>query len=442
METPVTHTPPVSAAPTLWNSVTPIRCEPSPLRGDHSADVVIVGAGFLGLSAALTLAELGADVAVIDAATVGWGASGRNNGLLAPGLKRDPWEVRQLLPREKADALLRFSSAAPQRVADRVNKYDIDCDLNQAGWIQAAHAPAAMSRIRRRIEDWQSMGAVIGRIDTADLETKLGTDFFVGASLDSRGGSLNPLAYARGLADAAVSLGVNLFEHSPVVRMQRNSGRWQLETPHGRLSGDQVLLCVNAYNREFDAVCGTVIPIRTAQVASAPLADDLAERILPGGESASDTHRLLTSFRITRDRRLVMGGASATAGDDDARLAKRLQRRASRLFPYLGDIEWQFAWSGFLAITADHLPKIFDLGPGCMAATACNGRGIAMSTATGELLGDLVIGRQRVRSPIPIETPARQWRYNFREPGVAASVVASRLMDSAERLVGGLSVSD
>ncbi len=441
METPVTMQPPAEPADSLWADITPGTDATQSLQGDVSMDFGIVGAGFMGLTAALSLAALGAKVAVVEAATVGWGASGRNNGLLAPGLKRDPWEVRRALGIERGNALLRFSREATQRVRDLVDQHDIDCDLSTAGWIQAAHARSGLRRIERRVEEWQALGADIQMIAADRVQETLGTPYFVGASRDLGGGSLNPLAYVRGLAAAAVSAGAQLFEQSPVVRSGREGGRWQLESLQGRLNCDRLLICTNAYNREMDTVCGTVIPVRTAQVASAPLTNSQAAQILPGGEGASDTHRLLTSFRVTPDRRLIMGGASATAGDEHDGLFTHLHRRAAKQFPFLGEIEWQYGWSGYLGITRDHLPKIFEVAPGCWAGVSCNGRGIALATATGEVLADLVIGGDRARCSVPIETPSRQWQYEWREPGVATSVIASRWFDHADRWLGGLRAS-
>ena len=163
---------------------------------------------------------------------------------------------------------------------------------------------------------------------------------------DPRGGSLNPLAYVRGLAKAAGAAGASIYAGTPLSELDRFGGRWAIHTPEGVLTCDSVLLCTNAYGSNIKALQGTVIPLRTAQVASVPLDEKHAGRILPCGEAASDTQRLLTSFRITADKRLIMGGASATAGDEKASLIRHLHNAASRRFPHLGAIPWEYGWSG------------------------------------------------------------------------------------------------
>ncbi len=179
-----------------------------------------------------------------------------------------------------------------------------------------------------------------------------------------------------------------------------------------------------------------MIPLRTAQVASAPLSEHQAKRILPQGEAASDTQRLLTSFRITPDNRLIMGGADATAGDEHPGLLQQLHLAASRRFPDLGAIHWQYGWSGYLALTRDHLPVILRLGDGLYAGIGCNGRGIAMATVIGELLADLASGSSESDCAVPITPLRRMASFHLRHPGVAMAVIANRLLDDMGRRIG------
>ena len=393
MESPVKNGLPVPLPDSLWAATTAAAPELAELKGDRSADVVVVGAGFMGLATALALADGGVDVTVIEAAEVGWGASGRNNGLLAAGLKRDPHEVRRLLGDEPAERLLRLSGAAPAEVARLVAMHRIDCDLRCSGWIQAAHSSRALPLIERRVRDWRALGADVAVVDHDTVSERLGTSFYAGAWYDSRGGSLNPLAFVRGLAHAATGRGIHIYRQTPAVSIYRHDGRWRVVTPEGALSCDNVVACTNAYNNLLPQLRGTVIPLRTAQIASAPLGQDLARTILPGGESASDTQRLLTSFRLTADKRLIMGGATATAGDENSRLFAWLCQAAKDRFPQLGDINWEYGWSGYLALTDDHLPQIVTVDDGFYAGIGCNGRGIAMATVTGQAIVHFICGK-------------------------------------------------
>lgn len=437
METPFSAGNPSPLPDSLWAATT-ARIEAFPdLQGEQSADVAVIGGGFMGLSAALTLAEKGVDVALLEAAEVGWGASGRNNGLVAPGLKHDPDDVRRILGVDRGDRLSRFSGDAPAVVFGLIEKHDIDCDVNRGGWIQAAHSKRTLPFIDKRVKEWQALGADVDVIPIDQVAGRLGTAWYAGAWVDRRGGSINPLAYARGLAAAARGAGARLHERSPAVSIAKADGRRVVKAPSGSIRCEQVLCCTNAYGDAIPELRGTVLPVRTAQVATAPLSTDQRRNILPGGESVSDTQRLLTSFRLTADNRLIMGGASATAGDETTELTQHLHDAARDRFPQLGAIPWQFGWSGYLALTKDHLPRIQKFDDGFYAGIACNGRGIAMATVTGMAVAELVCGLGEKDCNVPVIKPQRFPGFGLRHAGVAVGVVCNRILDRVERRIGG-----
>lgn len=429
------HPPDRIASPpeSLWAATTPATRPFEPLAGDLKVDIVVVGAGFAGLSAALHLAERGTSVAVLEAAEVAWGASGRNNGLVAPGLKRDPEEVVRLLGEDAGERLLKLSGEAPRYVFELAERHGIHCDVNRNGWVQAAHARAALPLIERRVRAWKARGADVLRVPDEDVPAMLGTDYYCGAWLDRRGGSINPLAFARGLATAAAAAGARIFERTPVSSIDAVAGGWRVATPAARVTARTVFCCTNAYNQGIPALRGTVIPLRTAQIASEPLSSEQSRRIVPGGESVSDTQRLLTSFRRTADNRLIMGGASATAGDEHPGLFRHLQIAARRRFPWLNDLSWQYGWSGYLALTRDHLPQITRLGEGLYSGIGCNGRGIGMATVLGRELADIAGGKAERDSDIPVRRPGRIPGFALRHAGVAIGVLVKRALDNVER---------
>jgi glycine/D-amino acid oxidase-like deaminating enzyme len=418
----------------LW-AATAIAAPPTAAaQGDRKADVAIIGAGYTGLSAALHLAERGLDVAVLEAAETGWGASGRNNGQVIPGMKLDPDEVEAHYGTETGGRLAKWAGDAPALVFDLIERHAIVCAPVRSGWIQPAYTRAAVRTIEARWSQWARRGADVHLIDAKDLPALLGTEAFFGAWLDRRGGSIQPLSYARGLAAAAIKAGARVFTRSMVVSMQRDAAGWTLKTPAASIQARHDVVATAAY--ATDLVPGlkrSFVPVRTAQVATRPLTPNVLKTILPGRQVASDTRRLLTSFRISPDGRLVMGGSGATGGPHLVSLEGWLHRAADELFGRLAKLNWDFGWSGYFAVTTDHAPHIHEPDPSLLIALGCNGRGIALSTAMGRLLAERILGRDARELEIPITRMRPVHFHAFRKIGIAAATAAKRAQDAADR---------
>lgn len=418
-------------ADNLWTATAPPGPPCPPLEGEVEAQVAIVGGGYTGLSAALHLAERGVACVLLEAREPGWGASGRNGGQVIPGLKEDPDEVERILGPTFGRRAVRLSAEAADLVFDLVARHGIACHPVRAGWIQPAPDEGGVRRQRARVEQWQRRGAPVEWLDRADTAVALGTGLYHGAMLDRRAGTVQPLAYARGLAAAAQQAGARICGRSPAVRLQRVGAAWRVESRRGAVRTRTVLVCTNAYgNGLVPGLDRALLPVVSVQVASAPLSENLRRSILPGGEAASDTRRLLVFFRLDPEGRLVIGGRGAYGRYAIRAAQARLRRLASRLFPQLpDDLGWERAWGGLVALTENHLPFLVEPEPGLVAAAGYNGRGIAMATAMGRVLADKASGVPDAELDFPLARLRPIPLHGLRRPAIALAVAFKAFQD-------------
>ena len=208
-------------AKSLWAATATPATSYSRLDGDVAADCVIVGGGFTGLSTALHLADRGLKTVLVEANEPGWGASGRNGGQVIPGLKLDPSEMRARYGEERGRRLTATVGATADLVFDLIDLHGIECNARRSGWIQGAPGPKGFAEVRRRAEEWAALGADVGVLDRDEVRARVGGGDYVGAYLDRRGGTINPLSYARGLARAAAAAGAAIHGDSPAIALER-----------------------------------------------------------------------------------------------------------------------------------------------------------------------------------------------------------------------------
>lgn len=420
-------------ANSLW-SATANAAPPTPrLEGETSAEVAIVGAGFCGLSAALHMAERGLSVVVLEAQSPGWGASGRNGGQVIPGLKEDPDGLVAHFGETRGQSLIELGGGAADLVFELVRRHGIDCDAVQGGWIQPAAGAEGLAVSRARVEQWQRRGAPVDSLSREEVAELIGGGGYEGGLLDRRGGGLHPLNYALGLAAAAQRAGAAIHGDSEVLALEATRDGHRLRTAHGSVLAGQVFLCTNGYSGPLvDPLRRSLVPVRSVQVATAPLSENLRRSILPGGQVASDTRKLLLYFRLDRDGRLIMGGRGAYSDRPTAAQMAKLRRVTARMFPQLGEVDWAFQWGGFVALTADHFPHLDRIRPGVVSMAGFNGRGVAMATAAGRVLADMAAGVPDEELPFPV-LPPRPIPFHFlRKPAVGAMIAWSRLRDAVQ----------
>jgi len=393
----------------------------------------VVGGGFTGLSAAYHAARTGAEVALVEAAEPGWGASGRNGGQVIAGLKLDPDDLERRFGERRGRLLTDFAGSAPDLVFELVAKHAIECGARRAGWVQAAHSRAAATKQEDRARQWQARGIALEMLDRDEVAALLGTDAYVAGMLDPRGGWLQPLAYARGLARAAQSIGADLYGGSPAERIERSATGWTVSTPSGSVTAKQVLICTNAYtNGLWPRLARSLIPVTSFQVATEPFSNELRARILPKGHVSSDTRRLLKYFCMTPEGRLVVGGRGNARESERRELYAHIVASLHRLYPQASRAKLEYFWSGRVALTLDHLPKIGELGPGLWSAGGYNGRGVAMATATGRLLARCAAGAPADDLPLPPTKLRPLPLHGLRAPAIELAVGWKRLLDAWE----------
>jgi glycine/D-amino acid oxidase-like deaminating enzyme len=417
----------------LWAATAPPSSRDLPLEGEHSAELCVVGGGFTGLSTALHTAESGADVVLLEAAEPGWGAAGRSGGQVIPGLKREPDDLERRFGTDRGRRLSEFVGSAPDLVFELIARHRIDCNARRNGWIRAIHSPSALAQEADRVRQWQERGAKVEMLDRQQVATLLGTGEYVAGSLDHRGGWLQPLAFARGLAQAARTAGARLHGASPAIRIDRRTDGWRVETPSGSVTARQVFVCTNAYtNGLWPRLGRSMIPVLSGQVATEPLSEEQRAAILPNGHAASDSRRLLRYFCIDPGGRLVMGGRGGFRETQDRAFYRHIVASLQQLFPIARNAKLEFFWCGRVAVTLDHLPYIFELGPGLWAGGGYNGRGVAMATAMGRLLADCAGGEAPEKLPLPPTKPRPLPFHGLRRPAVELAVAWKRLLDAWE----------
>lgn len=376
--------------PSLWADTAPSSPSRPSLEGNARTDVLVIGGGFTGLAAALSLAERGIDTVLLESYVIGWGASGRNGGQVIPGLKYDPEELVARYGLEHGQKMIDIGGRNADVVFELVRRHGIACDARQQGWIQPAATQSGLRTIEERARQWADQGVGVTWLDRDECAKRLGTNAYLGGWLDPRAGGLNPLAYARGLADAAEKAGARLFERSKVAGMNRVAGQWHVDLDNGgKVMADQVLICTNGYSDELQkGLAKSIIAANSYQIATRPLSESESKTILPGGEVVSDARKLLLYFRRDSTGRLLMGGRGPfhePRGEQDFR---HLQRAIAKLYPTLEKVEIDYRWAGRVALTRDTLPHVHQPAPGLLAALGYNGRGVAMGTHLGKLIGE------------------------------------------------------
>jgi glycine/D-amino acid oxidase-like deaminating enzyme len=389
---------------TLWEDSAPPAPHTEQLRRTVTVDAAIIGAGYTGLSAALHLAASGVSVVVLEAQNIGSGASGRNAGLVNPGLWIAPDDVSRRLRAPYADRLLALLGDAPSVVFDLIRKHDIQCDAQWNGTLHCASSASGLRSLKERLSQWQARGAPVKLLSASETAQQLGTEAYVGALLDLRAGALQPLAYARGLARAALQACAEVYTQSPVIDATESNGLWTVSTPIGAARCKWIIVATDAYAiGPWSCVSREQVELPYFNVATAPLTRQALTSILPQRLAAWDTRPVLRSFRLDRAGRLVFGSVGSLTGTGKYVHTQWAQRAIAKTFPQLRPAQLEYAWHGTIGLTADRLPRFHKLANHVIAFSGYNGRGIAPGTVFGRLLAQYILGRTTESDlPVPV----------------------------------------
>lgn len=400
--------------PTFGHASLPARC-----------DIVVVGGGFTGLTAALHLVKAGKSVVVLEAGTLGEGASGRNAGFVVPNFaKADPATVRARLPSAQADALLDLVGRGADAVFRTIAEEAISCDAAPTGWLQPAYGADMAEVLKRRAADWRALGRPVDFLAPAEIAQQTGMTIYAGGLIDRSGGTIHPLNYLLGLASAVTRRGGTVREGASVSRIAKTGRGWRVEGQALAVEADSVILATNAFTKGAANRMGrTGVPLRVIQVATRPIDAETVARIAPDRRPVGDTRSNLFTYRLDRDNRLISGGMAIVPFGATERVGRAVADRLVRELGLPRHPGLEIAWSGTAIMTPDFLPRLHVFGDGFFGGIGCNGRGIAMTAQLGAVLAQLALGAPAEAQPIPVR-PVRPLPFHALTPVVAAGALA------------------
>ena len=374
------------------------------LQQHIEADVVVIGGGLTGCSTALHLASSGVDVAVVEARHFGWGASGRSGGQIINGFAADQAVLEKQLGMDMAKQLWWHSVQAVEYTRRLIETHNIDCDLSM-GYLHVGvrqRHSTALQQWAERLTDIYNYSHM-EYCDKNRLATLLDSDLYQGGVFDSASGHLHPLNYCLGLAKASAAAGARLWQNSTVVKVAstaagkvvyvgNNHDRNHIE---GKITCQQVVYACNAYVDKLAPEIGNkIMPVGTYIVATEPLQEEIANRLIANRAAVADSNFVLDYYRLSADNRMLFGGRVSYSTLEPRKLTRSLQRRMIRVFPQLQGIKIEFSWGGHVAITRNRTPHIGQMDDGCWFAQGYSGHGMALSGYMGKLLAQAILGNR------------------------------------------------
>ncbi|MGE8359237.1 NAD(P)/FAD-dependent oxidoreductase [Pseudomonas sp.] len=364
-----------------------------PLNGEVETDVCIIGAGYTGLSTAIALLENGFKVCIVEAAKVGFGASGRNGGQIVNSYSRDIDVIERSVGAQQARLLGDMAFEGGRIIRERIAKYGIQCDLKDGG-VFAANTPKHMKHLEAQKKLWERYGHTqLELMDAQRIREVVDTDAYVGGMLDMSGGHIHPLNLALGEAAAVESLGGAIYEQSPATRIERGANPL-VHTPEGRVRAKFVVVAGNAYlGNLVPELSAKSMPCGTQVITTEPLSEELARSLLPQDYCVEDCNYLLDYYRLSGDKRLIFGGGVVYGARDPANIEAIIRPKMLKAFPQLKDVKIDYAWTGNFLLTLSRLPQVGRLGDNIYYSQGCSGHGVTYTHLAGKILGEALRGQ-------------------------------------------------
>ncbi|HEX2478714.1 MAG TPA: FAD-binding oxidoreductase [Geminicoccaceae bacterium] len=379
--------------PVWWDDAPPDDANERPLP--ERVDVAVIGGGYCGLAAALTLARAGASVVVLEAGPLGEGASSRNGGMVGGAIKLDWAGLADRFGAAAAAALMDGARASFDYLEDLIARAGVDADYQRTGRFLLACNPAQFRALRRQVDRLGERARTVRIVPRERQREEIGSDLYHGGVVIEEAGAVHPAKLHCALRAAARAAGAELHGHAEVQRLVRSASGLMLHTARGRILADQALIATNGYTGALTPeLRRRIVPVSSYIIATEALPADLAARLSPRGRMFVDGNRLLSYFRLDPDgRRVLFGGRLHLRDIDERTAAQGLHRRMVRVWPELGACRITHAWKGNLGFTFDRLPHMGTEG-GLHFAMGCNGSGVAMATYLGHQSALKILGRQ------------------------------------------------
>ena len=382
------------------------------LSGEVQTDICVVGGGYTGLTTAIELRRRGHAVVLLEAQEAGFGGSGRNAGHCTPTFSYlTIADLRKRLGRERAERLIKRQTKGADMAADFIEKYQIECEWVQNGYLQGALYPSRMKGLAKNAESYASVGSPSTMIDADEARRLTGTTRFHGGWFLRSGGHLNPLGYARGLARAAIQEGAQVFTRSRLERTERTGSKWRLSTDQGSVVCDKFIMATGAYTvgAQGLGVEKTYRIMRPIIAATNPMPDHVRATVLPYNGTVHDGRGDLYAWKYDQQGRIVSTMVSLGRRGPDVEYTKKLLMDRLRWFyPEIPEsTRWDYFWRGELDMQLQTIPRLYTLGPGALACTGLSGRGVPTGTMLGGILADWAEGVPEKDLALPVESLKR-----------------------------------